>query len=663
MQPQDLGIGRLFGAIRETVIVADIDTGQIVLWNPAAESMFGYSSDEAVGHSLEELVPEVHRARQLVGPTGNREMDQGFLLDTHTTVEAPARRKTGEDIIIEVSLNSIDDPGGERYVLAVIRDVTQRRRAALEHLHTREQAARAEAEAERLRLLNLFMQAPAMMAYLRGPQHVVEFINPPALRLLGQRDIVGKPAREAAPELEEQGLIDLLDRVYATGEPFVGSEYPAKIDRGGGRLEEGYFNFVYQPMRDSSGAVDGILAHGIEVTEQVQARKRIQELAEQAGAERDRLQQLLDVLPEGIDIADRNGRIVMVNAIARAITGNQQTRPVDLESHDRLGTFYPDGSPCPVEDLPLVRSLRQGKTVRGEQLLVRNRATDALVPILISTAPLRDGSGAITGAVAVYQDISALKEFERQKDEFLAAAAHDLKTPLTSIRGYAQLLARQLASSRVPDSERLAKSLASIDASVTRMVRLIDELLDVTRLQMGRLLDLDRRPTDLLALARQVAAEQQQTTRRHDVRVTSAERALIGEWDAVRLERALSNLVNNAIKYSPEGGEVTVEVARDHRPEGDWAVLQVHDQGVGIPSFDLPRIFGRFQRGSNIVGRIGGTGIGLAAARQIAEQHGGTIAVQSQEGVGSVFTIRLPLERAEGQRDLERSRGESEAQA
>jgi signal transduction histidine kinase len=119
--------------------------------------------------------------------------------------------------------------------------------------------------------------------------------------------------------------------------------------------------------------------------------------------------------------------------------------------------------------------------------------------------------------------------------------------------------------------------------------------------------------------------------------------ALFGDWDAARLGRVLANLLANAIKYSPQGGPITVDLKREEMDAGAFAVLAVRDQGLGIPAEDLPRIFEPFQRARNVVGRIGGSGLGLASVRQIVEQHGGTIAVTSEGGAGSTFTVRLPL--------------------
>ena len=232
----------------------------------------------------------------------------------------------------------------------------------------------------------------------------------------------------------------------------------------------------------------------------------------------------------------------------------------------------------------------------------------------------------------------------RVRDDTLATVSHDLKTPLTAIRGYAQLLARRLQSPRELNRSEILDQLERITRATGQMTTLLDELLDASRLQAGRPLDLHRSPTDLVTLARQLVADLQRGSDQHTLRIESAESALVGDWDSPRLQRVLANLLTNAIKYSPDGGEVSIRLVRQRDLSGqEWALLAVADQGLGIAPEDLPRIFERFFRGSNAVGRIQGTGLGLAGARQIAEQHDGTIEVSSTLGTGSTFTVRLPL--------------------
>jgi signal transduction histidine kinase len=177
------------------------------------------------------------------------------------------------------------------------------------------------------------------------------------------------------------------------------------------------------------------------------------------------------------------------------------------------------------------------------------------------------------------------------------------------------------------------------------MAAQIGELLDAGRLRAGQPLELDRRPTDLVALVHRVAAQLQQTTMQHTIDVQAVVPDLVGEWDALRLERVLGNLLGNAIKYSPEDSNMKVEIDVQEKDGQAWACVVVRDRGVGIPAADLPHIFERYHRGANVTGRFSGEGLGLAGARQIVEQHGGRIRVESEEGQGSTFIVQLPLQR------------------
>jgi signal transduction histidine kinase len=242
------------------------------------------------------------------------------------------------------------------------------------------------------------------------------------------------------------------------------------------------------------------------------------------------------------------------------------------------------------------------------------------------------------------------QEALRKRDELLAAVAHDLKTPLACIKGTSQLVRRNAARSARVNTEHLLQGLQRIDATATKMSQQIDELLDQARLDAGQPLRLNLAPTDLVALARRAVAELRQTTERHHIFVETTEAELIGEFDAVRLARVLDNLLGNAIKYSPDGGNVTLSVQREEARGGTAVVLKVQDQGIGIPVDDQPRVFDRFQRAQNVATRFSGTGLGLHNVRRIVEQHRGTITVESREGVGSTFTVRLPLRDASGGR-------------
>ena len=377
---------------------------------------------------------------------------------------------------------------------------------------------------------------------------------------------------------------------------------------------------------------------------------RQRELAAEArrlAAERDAI---LGQLVEGVIITDPAGRITFVNEAARQLHGVAELGvPVERYSATyHLLTL--DGRPYPPEELPLARAVRHGETVRDARWRIRRPDGSQLVAEG-SAAPIHAADGARLGSVLVVHDVTAQHELERQKEEFLTVAAHDLNNPLTAIMGTAQLLRRSAARPGGPDPGQLAAGLAAIEAAASRMARLVANLLDLAQPQAGHPLELARGPTDLVALVRQAVAAQQAGTERHRLRVESGEAALVGAWDAARLERVLGNLLGNAIKYSPDGGEIAVTVAREVDAAGAWALVIVRDNGLGIPAGDLSRVFERFHRGANVAGRIGGTGIGLAAARQVIEQHGGQVAVTSREGVGTTVTVRLPLPAGEAGAD------------
>lgn len=351
---------------------------------------------------------------------------------------------------------------------------------------------------------------------------------------------------------------------------------------------------------------------------------------------------ILGQIADGIVMADASGTIVFANTVAQRLFGTQVLGIPPSELAAAFHAFRPSGEPFRSEDLPLVRATLRNETIVNEDVVIRHQDGSDRI-IACSATPVVGEDGVKLGGVVSFRDVTTQRTLERQKDDFLSAAAHDLKTPLTTIKGLAQILGRRAARANTPETNSLLDGLHRIDATTSRMSGLINELLDISRIEMGRSLDLMRAETDLVALIRQIASEQQHTTDLHDVRVYALAPDITGGWDEVRLERAFTNLVSNAITYSPRGGRVEVTVDLE-RSEPARAVVRIDDEGLGIPEQDLPTIFERFHRGSNVSGRIPGTGIGLAGAREIFQQHGGQITVRRRAGGGTSFEVTLPLE-------------------
>jgi signal transduction histidine kinase len=247
-------------------------------------------------------------------------------------------------------------------------------------------------------------------------------------------------------------------------------------------------------------------------------------------------------------------------------------------------------------------------------------------------------------------------EAARLRDAFLAAAAHGLHGPLTTILGACARSRQRLRYEQPHEVERYTATLAAIESNARDVARQIEQLLDVACAEGGRPLGLRRTPTDLVELVERVVAARSSTSLRHDLQLQTEFDQLIGSVDAARVERVVDKLLANAVKYSPLGGKVVVRLSREKDAMGPCAVLAVLDEGLGIPATDIGRIFELFHRASN-VGPIDGTGIGLASTRQIVEEHGGRISVTSREGAGSTFKVYLPVQLQPGAENGASARG------
>lgn len=229
----------------------------------------------------------------------------------------------------------------------------------------------------------------------------------------------------------------------------------------------------------------------------------------------------------------------------------------------------------------------------------------------------------------------------RTRDDVLAVVTHDLRNPMQVMQIYVGVL-RQYARQIGLSDTIIDEAVGQIGAAGEKMADLLGELTDVAMLQAGQHRELTWTKVDLGALAEQVVAQFRQLVQRHTISVKVDGPAITCVADEARLERVLTNLLNNAIKYSPDGGEIVVALAQEYQAEDAWITLDVQDQGLGIPGTDLPRIFEPFFRGDNVPRSVRGMGIGLTSVHQIVRQHRGSIAVVSTEGVGTTFRVHLP---------------------
>ncbi|OJT16696.1 hypothetical protein BO221_48660 [Archangium sp. Cb G35] len=344
----------------------------------------------------------------------------------------------------------------------------------------------------------------------------------------------------------------------------------------------------------------------------------------------------LESMADALFLVDSHGKILEANKAVLTLFGLEEAgMPVELQRFiELLDIRHPDGSLFAWDSLPSQRALR-GETVREEELLAR-RANGTQLHLSATASPVVTEAGqAPELAVVVLRDLSALKRLERMRDEFISTAAHELRTPITTIKGYAQLLDRWTPGGHEP---REGKAFRILNRQSDRLTQLVQELLEVSRLQLGRL-ELRRQRFELGELVADVLERMQGVSSRHRF-VLHQEGHVFVDADQERIDQVLVNLFDNAIKYSPEGGDIEVRV---WVREG-LGVVSIRDSGMGIPKERQGQLFERFYRAhAGLETDRGGMGIGLHLSEQIVQRHGGRIWFESEVGKGSTFSFSLAL--------------------
>ena len=360
-----------------------------------------------------------------------------------------------------------------------------------------------------------------------------------------------------------------------------------------------------------------------------------------------RLDAVIDSTPDGLVIVDPTAHVTLMNRAAEALLGfsvHQQPFEALLGSSVRpqpvplaqglawLHAAMPDGKEFQVEETPPARALR-GEVVENVRMVL-HRPDGRVLWVLVSAAPIRMPDGTLLGAVAAFRDVTAQHELEEQREDILRAISHDLRNPLSAILGQAEILKRRLGRAGLAQEQASAEAIAT---SAQRMNAMIQDLVDAARLESGQL-RLNLQPVELgpfiADLLRRLAAVMEVGR----VRMEVPEGLPPALADPARLERVVTNLLSNALKYSWPGSEVTVSV----RQRDSELITSVSDRGPGIAPEDLPKLFQRYARLGAGAARAGGLGLGLYITRKLVEAHGGRIWAESQPGVGSTFSFTLP---------------------
>jgi PAS domain S-box-containing protein len=653
----------------DAIMVRQAGSARIAFWNHGAEALYGWSRDEALGQSA-------HTLLHTETPLSMADIEAIVFDEGHWEGEFVHTRRDGTRLIVSSRwAGQWDDSGQPLACLEINTDITARKRIE-------------EVLREREASLELAQSVAHMGSWeFNIATHETSW-SPEAYRLLGYAAGEVQPSLDAylravLPEdlsIVRRGVEDALEgNAYSFEHRARGLDEEVRVLQS--RTEVG---------RDASGRPVRLVGTLIDVTDRKRAEaERLHLIAEQAArtqaeAERERFAFLAEAsaqLASTLDFSETLRKVaeLLIPSLADACTVDILREDGQVQRVAQAGLAQPPEAQMEhywssaTESHPLVVALRTGKSERyadraelaplldAESL--QGLASIGIQSLLVAPLVARDRVlGAITwfacetrGAyTTVQQDLAdelarrcaiamdnARLHAEAQhatqlRDEFLSVAAHELKTPMTTLRGYTQVLSRTLSAGQTPPQSLLERSVTHIDVQSAKLVKLTEQLLDVSRLEAGKL-RVSLTLVDAVALVRGIADSIQETTDRHTIQVIAPDTCAMMA-DPVRLEQVVANLIGNAVKYSPDGGRVLVSLST---PDASLVQFGVRDWGLGIPQDRRANLFDRFYQAHGD-GHYGGLGLGLYISREIVELHRGTLEARFPEDGGSSFVATLP---------------------
>jgi PAS domain S-box-containing protein len=593
-------------SIGAAVITADA-SDRVLAMNPLAESLTGWCAADAHG-------APVARVFAVVGADGNPQCTPSAVQSMVRAAElgeALLQARDGSARFVRFTSAPIQrDDGGRAGRVLTFSDVSGQREVealqqqlarAAQHAEQSARSALVESQAASERF-SAFMTHFPYPAFIQDERGEFVFLNAAGNASAAWREVATRPHDTGPSVMSEAVTIAGNDRHY--------------------------FSIRFPIVAQGRAWLGGI---AIDMTERVRAQRELSERTAE-------LETLFRCVPAPLWIArDTAAAEIVGNPAANALLGADECT-VDI----RACRFFRGGEPCGADELPIALCMRERRTVQGMDMELE-RPDGTRRSVRMTAAPLLDASGRVRGAVAAALDISQLKDYEaeleqavRRRDEFLAVLAHELRNPLVPIDNAAQII------KRVPgDVERVRRAASAIDRQIARIVRLIGDLLDVARISQG-LIAFDLKPRSLASIldsAIQTVADVTNETS-HEIAIEARDPSAEVLVDALRAEQIVVNVLSNAVKYSPAGTPIRVRIEADE----SFGRIVVTDQGRGIAKEHLPEIFRMFARpGLDATQRTNGLGVGLALAKQLVEQQGGTIEAASDgPGHGATFVIAFP---------------------
>lgn len=524
-----------------------------------------------------------------------------------------------------------------------------------------------ELENERTALRELFYNTPAIIAILRGSDHVFEFTNPGYQRLYGYRPLDGLPIRKALPEIEGQGFFELLDDVYQNGKTFIGKEMQAMVDsNNNGLLEELYFNLIYHPIFDKKNKSVGITVFAFEITEQVKARKKVEELnkelkesesnykalaesleiqvqqrtkelsneKESLKKSEERFKFLADNISQLVWVTDSQGKSEYFNQRWYEFTGLKHE---DLINQGWEKIVSPD-------QIDLIKnkwsqSLKTGDPYQIESKY-KNIKDGKYYWFLVQAVPLKNDQGEIIKWFGTSTNIDYHKEIERQLrlvneelNSFTYIASHDLQSPLRTVSSYLGLIQRRLKDKISEDEKSLFNTV--FNANNTMKV-LIEDLLAYSRSGVEKK---NIHKVDLNIVIKEVLLLLDNQIKDTQANINISNLCIINA-NYSQMIQLFQNIISNSLKYIDKDIQPIIDIKSEKKM--NYCLISISDNGIGIKEEYFSKIFEPFKR-LHSSDKYSGSGIGLATVKRIVENHNGFIWVESEVQKGTTFKISFPI--------------------
>ncbi|CAD7816304.1 Sensor histidine kinase WalK [Chryseobacterium aquaeductus] len=625
----------------EDMVIRFANAGMLALWGRDAS---------VVGKPLLEAIPELEgqpflALLQEVWRSGK----------TYSVHEAPAKlMKNGVEVLdyFDYEYKALTDENNKTWcILNTALEVTSRRefleqlrqKEELEHTLNEEMAATLEEltstneelshyikqlDQSRNYIRTIIEQAPVGIAMLTGPQHIIEIANPAILTIWGRKesDIIGHPHEKARPELNGQPVNSWLDEVYRSGKPKINTEFTVRVRHHNG-LREAIVNSIYQPIFSGQGEISGVLVILEEITEQVLARRK---------NEND--QSMLTLAIDAGELAT-----FYYQPATNRFSGNNQLKTLfGLPTEDNVDLSVALAAILTEDRERVITAITKSldKDSDGQYFIeyrIQNKTDQKIKLVQANGRVFYDKEGNPLSLNGTLRDITEQKKEEERKDDFMGMVSHELKTPLTSLKAYIQILQRRGESE---DNSKQQSILEKCLKQTDYMNSLINGFLNISRLDSGQM-HIEKTTFDMQVLLAEIEDEVLSVHRSHHFIFKSFQKIAIFA-DREKISQVLHNLIGNAIKYSPLETSITVEclATADNRLK-----ISVQDQGIGISAEDQERIFDRYYRVQDMNSRsVAGFGIGLYLCKEIVELHGGIIQVKSSKDEVTTFSFILPID-------------------